>query len=102
MDGSRFDTGGVGAACTWKREDGSWTGRRFHLGTNKEVFDAEGFAIFQVLKIFEERPGVGHRFTIFADSQAAIQRIRTDIVGPDQCWARAAVEVCSRLVARGN
>ena len=49
-DGSRFDTGEAGAACVWKREDGSWTGRRFHLGANKDVFDAEVFAIYQALK----------------------------------------------------
>ena len=64
----------------WKREDGSWTGRRFHLGANKDVFDAEVFAIYQALKAFE----AGHRFAILADSQAAIQRIRTDAAGPGQ------------------
>ena len=101
-DEFRFDTGEVGAACAWKRGDGSWTGRSFHLSTNKEDFDAEVFAIYQALRAFEERPRVGHHFTIFADSQAAIQRIRTDGVGPGQCWARAAIEVCSRLIARGN
>ena len=36
-DGSRFDSGEVGAACVWKRGE-SWTGGRFHLGNNKEVF----------------------------------------------------------------
>ena len=28
-----------------------WTGRRFHLGNNKEVFDAEVYAIYQALSI---------------------------------------------------
>ena len=39
-DGSRLDSGKVGAACVWETPSG-WTGHRFHLGTNKEVFDAE-------------------------------------------------------------
>ena len=52
-DGSRLDSGGVGAACVWLRH-GSWTGKRFYLGTNKEVSDAEIFAIYQVVKTFEE------------------------------------------------
>ena len=43
-DGSRLDSGAVGAACTWQSSEG-WEGRRFHLGNNKEVFDAEVFAI---------------------------------------------------------
>ena len=43
-DGSRLDSGKVGAACVWKTREG-WTGKRFHLGDNKEVFDAEVFAI---------------------------------------------------------
>lgn len=35
-DGSRLDSGGVGAACAWRAPRG-WTGRRFHLGNNKGV-----------------------------------------------------------------
>ena len=27
-----------------------WTGRRYNLGTNKDVFDAETFAIYQALR----------------------------------------------------
>ena len=30
---------------TGNRMAGGWTGRRYHLGTNKEAFDAEVFAI---------------------------------------------------------
>ena len=35
----------VGAAYVWSTP-GGWTGRRYHLGTNKEVLDAETFAIY--------------------------------------------------------
>ena len=41
-DGFRLDSGGVRAACAWKAREG-WEGRRFHLGNNKGVFDAEVF-----------------------------------------------------------
>ena len=44
-DGSRQEDGAVGAACVWRSPEGGWTGRRFHLGKNKEVFDAEVFAV---------------------------------------------------------
>ena len=35
------------APCVWRSpgEEGGWTGRRFQLGKNKEVFDAEVFAV---------------------------------------------------------
>lgn len=35
--------------------DEGWTGRGFHLGTNKEVFDAEVFAVLRALKTLNER-----------------------------------------------
>ena len=54
-DGSRLDSGAIGAACAWQMEEG-WTGRRFHLGTNKEVFDAEIYAIYQAQHLRGERP----------------------------------------------
>ena len=100
-DGSRLDSGGVGAACTWRSPEG-WTGRRYHLGKNKEVFDAETCATLSALRIFDRRQESGSRFTIFADSTAAINRVRTDTVSPGQHLARAAIEVCSRMVSRNN
>ena len=48
---------------------------RLYLGSNKEVFDAETFAIYQALKILDQQQATGQRYTIFSDSQAAIQRI---------------------------
>ena len=50
-DGSRLDSGSVGAACTWRTPGG----RRFHLGNNKEVFDAEVYAIHQALSAMDQR-----------------------------------------------
>ena len=96
-------SGSVGAACAW-RTPGGWTGRRFHLdlGNNKEVFDAEVYAIYQALSIMDQRQETSQRYTIFADSAAAIERVRSDAIVPGQRFAVAAIEVGTRLVSRGN
>ena len=45
-DGSRLENGRVGATSAWWSErEGGWTGWGTYPGTNKEVFDAEVFAI---------------------------------------------------------
>ena len=100
-DGSRLDSGAVGAACAWQTREG-WTGGRFHLGTNKEVFDAEFHAIYQALKIFEERGQSGRKYTIFSDCQPAIRRALSDTLGPGQQWARAIIEAATRLIGCNN
>ena len=100
-DESRLDSGNVGAACVWKTTSG-WTSRRFHLGGNKEVFDAEVYAILQALSIIDQRQESSHRYTIFVDSTSAIDRIRSDSIGPGQRFAVAAIEACARVQARDN
>ena len=82
-DGSRQENGEVGAACVWMTQEG-WTGRRFQLGGNKEVFDAEVFAIYQALRAIEQRQERGRSYTIFVDSTSAIDRVRDDELGPGQ------------------
>ena len=32
-----------------------WTGRRYHLGNNKGVFDAEVFAVYRALSVIDQR-----------------------------------------------
>ena len=71
MDGSRQEDGRVRAACVRETQRG-WTGRRFQLGTNKEVFDAEVFAIYQALGAIEQRNERGRQYTVFFDSTSAI------------------------------
>ena len=88
---SRINSGEVGAACVWQSPSG-WTGRRFHVGTKKEVFDAKTFAIYQAL---DRRRESGHRYAVFVDLTAAIDRARTDALGPGQHFAIAAMEVCA-------
>ena len=66
-DGSRQEVSAVGAACVWRSPKGGWTGCRFQLGKNKEVFDAEVFAIWQALRALEQRKESGRTYTVFVD-----------------------------------
>ena len=92
----------MGAACVWRSPDGGWTGHRFQLGKNKEVFDAEVFAVWRALRALEQRNERDRRYTIFVDSTAAITRVRDDARGPGQRFGVAAIEVETRLPAAGN
>ena len=50
-DGSGLEHGRVGAAIAfWDEERGEWFRRGFLLGDNKEVFDAEVFALLRAVK----------------------------------------------------
>ena len=42
------------------------------MDSNKEVFDAEVFAIYQALRIIDRRHESGRRYTLFVDSTAAM------------------------------
>ena len=92
-DGSRQEDGAVGAACVWRSPEGGWTGRRFQLGKNKEVFDAEVFAVWQALRALEQRNERDREYTIFVDSTSDITRVRDDARGPRQRFGVAAIEV---------
>ena len=50
----------------------------------------------------DRRQESGHRYTVFVDSTTAIDRVRTDILGPGQHFAITAMEVCGRVLARDN
>ena len=99
-DGSRLDCGKVGAVCVW-RTPGGWTGRRFYLG-NEGVFDAAVYAISRAPSIIDQRQERGHRYTVFVDSTSAIDRVRSDSIGPGQCFAVTAIEACARIMSRSN
>ena len=100
-DGSRLDSGRVGAAVAFK-EAGSWKGRGTYLGQNKEVFDAEVFAIGHALEIISERGQSNRTYTIFSDSQAALLRIQHDRTGPGQTLAVKAIAIAKEITERGN
>ena len=84
-DGSRLEDGRVGAVVVWWREAGrepprigpntgrrytpdwreaGWAGRRYHLGRNKEVYDAELYALYRATKVLEERGEENRNYTI--------------------------------------
>ena len=71
------------------------------LGDNKEVFNAEVYAIPQALEILDRREERGRRYTDFVDSTSAIDRVRADGIGPGRAFAVAAIERCSRIMAGG-
>ena len=100
-DGSRIEGGQVGAACVWQ-SPGGLSGCHFYLGTNKEVFDAETFAIYQALRVVDRRQESGHCYTIFVHSTAAIDSVRTNALGPGQSFAIAAMGACDRVLARDD
>ena len=101
-DGSRQEDGAVGVACVWRSLEGAWTGRRFLLGKNKEVFDAEVFAVWQALRALEQRNERDRKYTISLDSTSDITRVREEARGPGKCLGVAATEVGTRLAAAGN
>ena len=76
-NGPRLENGAVGAAVAFRKE-GRWVKRGAYLGKNKEVFDAEIFAIMRAVRLLEERGECGMAYTIFSDSQAAISRVQHD------------------------
>jgi hypothetical protein len=43
-----------------------WTGQAFRLGDNKEVFDAELYAIYQAPTHFGRHDEWNHHYTVFA------------------------------------
>ena len=92
-DGSRLDNKRARAAVVWRLPSG-WVGRRYHLGNNK---DAEVFAIYQALRIINRRPESGRRYTLFIDFTAAMERVRTDALGPGQAHAIAAMSLCDLI-----
>ena len=71
-------------------------------GTNKEVFDAEVFALLRATQNFNERKESDQYYTVFSDSQAAIARITHDGCGPAQALARAVIAQASEVHSRGN
>ena len=100
-DGSRLENERVGCAVAFKKE-GSWKEIGLYLGRNKEVFDAEVFAIGQALEELEGRREWDRRYTIFSDSQAALSRIQHDRTGPGQTLAVRAIALADAILLRGN
>ena len=76
-DGSRLDQGQVAAAVCWEDNfTGCWKEKSEYLGKNKEISDAELWAILVALDI-ASKTGIGRDIsvTIFCDSQKALNAI---------------------------
>ena len=84
------------------RKDGGWTERSTYLGTNKDVFDAEVFAILRAVRLLNGRGEEGQAYTVFSDSQVVVAQIQHDDCGPAQALARAVVDMAYELRQRGN
>jgi len=61
------------------------------MGKNQEVYDAELHAIYRAMLTLFQEPR-GQKITIFADAQAALQRITSDAPGPGQRYALAIAQ----------
>ena len=99
-DGSRLENEAVGAAVAFKQE-GGWKTEGTYLGKNKEVFDAEVFAIGRALEILNERNEENRQYTIFSDAQAATSRVQHDSMGPGQALAVSAIATAESISDRG-
>jgi ribonuclease HI len=105
-DASCDDLGNVGAAVAWK-EGTEWAGLKYRIGRNKEVFDAELFALLRATIMISDQvkdmisEGV-QKIIIFTDSQAALNRIQHNEPGPAQTWASAIIrsteEICKQNI----
>ena len=78
-DGSKLDTGNVGAAVTWKDISlNEWKEKSLFLGKNKEVLDGELWAIATALETAkrETRSDLSTPIIVFTDSQEALATIQ--------------------------
>ena len=100
-DGSRLESEGVGAAVAFW-EEGRWTRRGTYLGKNKEVYDAEVFAILRAVRLPNERNESRQDSTIFSNSQEAISTVQHDRCGPAQALAKAAIATTDDPCGRDN
>lgn len=69
----------------WRNRE--WASRSTYLGRNKEVFDAEVFAILRAIRLLNERGETRREYTVFSDAQAAIARVQHNRWGPAQALA---------------
>jgi len=60
------------------------------MGKNQEVYDAELHDIYRAILTLLQEPR-GQKITIFADTQAALQRITSDAPGPGQRYYALAI-----------
>jgi ribonuclease HI len=102
-DGSQLPDRHTGAAVV-RQVNGHFVAEEYYLSTNKEVFDAELYAIYRALHSAQRLHDAGQVFNkiaIFSDAQAALRRLRNDNEGPGQLLARNSLLAEDRLRRRG-
>lgn len=107
-DGSRLEGKWVGYAAVYQEEDGRWKGRGVHLWRNKEVYDAEIYALAEGLDIalsLWKGGTLGSRainqIAFFTNAQAALDRIQIDAPGEGQYLAQRIAMRERALLALG-
>lgn len=76
-DGSKLSQGNVGSVLSWKDRDlNGWKSTSLFLGKNKEILDAELWAISDGLKMVTTLNNQNTSVTIFSDSREALTSIR--------------------------
>ena len=78
-DGSRLDTDNIGAAVTWKDKNvDKWKEMSVFFGKNKEILDAELWAISMALEAArrETRQNLEAPITVFTDSREALATLQ--------------------------
>lgn len=110
-DGSRLDSRHTRAGIVWC--DHKWKMRKTSLSTNKELLDAELYAIGEVLGVALQgertERGISRQQTeppwtrihIWKNSQAAIKRLQYTDPGPRQWLARRIIRRTHGLTERG-
>ena len=93
-DGSKLDQGNTGAAVCWKgRNLDQWKEKSYFLGKNKEILDAELWAIWKALEIElkETKNTRGIPVTVFCDSQRALEAIKRPLSWKETRFLRGMI-----------
>jgi ribonuclease HI len=101
-DGSRQDNKSVGAAVVWHNQNDDYHRKGTYLGRNKEISDAELFALGEAVKHAARNPEDERPVAIFTDSQATLTRIQDDSEGPGQALTRRILAWEKEIIESGR
>ena len=91
-DGSKLDQGQVAAAVCWEEKSSAkWREKSILLGKNKEVLDAELWAISEALDIALKIANPGTPITVLSDCQRARRAIALPSISQENQFLRSLV-----------
>lgn len=91
-DGLKLDQSQVAAAVCWKEKStAKWKEKSVFLGKNKEILDAELWAISQALDNALKIAKPGTPITILSDSQKALRAIALPVTSQENRFLRSLV-----------